>query len=329
MNKKQTIVGPALPQLPWEDKPVGCSDIVWRYQSNPVITRKVLPHINGIFNSAVIPYGLGYCGVFRVENRVGFSALHFGKSTDGINWDIQEKPICFVTSPYGNGRTAEGYDPRITQIDDQYFITWCNDLHGPTIGLARTKDFKKFDQLENVFIPHNRNGVMFPEKINGHYVMLSRPSDNRHTEFGDIFISQSRDLTYWGKHHFVMGTRGGWQCLKIGPGPVPIKTREGWLMFYHGVNLTCSGMIYRMSAALLDLKEPWNVLYRSAPFLLGPEEIYECVGGVPNVVFPVSTLQDASTGRIAIYYGAADTTTCLAFCQVDELIAYIKANSQL
>ena len=98
-------------------------------------------------------------------------------------------------------------------------------------------------------------------------------------------------------------------------------------MFYHGVNLTCNGMVYRAGAALLDLKEPWKVRYRTAPFLLAPQELYECVGDVPNVVFPVATLQDAPTGRIAIYYGAADTSTCLAFCQVDELIAYIKTHS--
>lgn len=329
MKNKSTIIGAALPQLPWEDKPAGCKDIVWRYQANPVITRKVVRDSNGIYNSAVTPYGAGYYGVFRVDMRYPRSALHFGKSADGLNWEIQEKPITFATSPYGNGRTAEGYDPRITRVGNQYYITWCNDFHGPTIGLASTTDFKKFHQMENVFIPHNRNGVLFPEMINGHYVMLSRPSDNRHTEFGDIFISQSRDLTYWGKHQFVMGTRGGWQCVKIGPGPVPVKTREGWLLFYHGVNKTCNGMIYRMGAALLDLAAPWKVLFRTAPFLLGPQELYECVGEVPNVVFPVSTLQDAPTGRIAIYYGAADTTTCLAFCQVDELIDYIKANSQV
>jgi len=324
-----TIIGKALPNIPWEEKPAGCKDVIWRYRSNPVIPRNLLSISNSIFNSAVIPYGPGYYGVFRVENRAGGSSLFFGKSADGLEWKLNEEPIRFTTSPYGNGRVAGGYDPRVTKIGNKYYITWCNGFHGPTIGLAWTSDFKKFHQLENVFIPHNRNGVLFPEKINGHYVMLSRPSDNRHTEFGDIFISQSRDLVYWGKHKFVMATKGGWQSLKIGPGPVPVKTKQGWLMFYHGVNLTCNGMVYRTGAALLDLEQPWKVLYRTAPFLLGPQENYECVGDVPNVVFPVSTLQDAPTGRIAIYYGASDTTTCLAFCQVDEILKFVKTHSQL
>ena len=324
-----TIIGAALPNIPWQERPKGCPDVVWRYQANPVIPRNLLSHSNSIFNSAVVPYGRGYHGVFRVEGRDSRNALFFGRSDDGLAWHLDDEAIRFATSPYGNGRVASGYDPRVTRLGDKHYITWCNGFHGPTIGMAWTADFRKFHQMENAFIPHNRNGVLFPEKINGHYVMLSRPSDNRHTEFGDIFLSQSRDLVYWGKHRFVMATRGGWQSLKIGPGPVPIKTKQGWLMFYHGVNMTCNGMVYRVGAALLDLKEPWKVLYRATPFLLGPREQYECVGDVPNVVFPVATLQDAPTGRIAIYYGAADTCTCLAFCRVDELIRFIKTNSQV
>jgi beta-1,4-mannooligosaccharide/beta-1,4-mannosyl-N-acetylglucosamine phosphorylase len=330
MKCESTLIGAALPNIPWEDRPSECADVVWRSRANPIIPRNLLPGFsNSIFNSAVVPYGRGYCGIFRVESRGGGSALFFGNSDDGRVWNINSEAIRFATSPYGKNPIAWGYDPRVTKIGNKYYITWCNDFHGPTIGLGWTADFKKFHQMENAFIPHNRNGVLFPEKINGHYVMLSRPSDPRHTTFGDIFISQSRDLAYWGKHHFVMATKGGWQCVKIGPGPVPIKTTQGWLMIYHGVNLTCNGMIYRMGAALLDLNEPWRVLYRTSGFLLAPQEIYECAGDVPNVVFPVATLQDAATGRIAIYYGAADTCTCLAFCQVDKLIKYIKTHSEL
>jgi beta-1,4-mannooligosaccharide/beta-1,4-mannosyl-N-acetylglucosamine phosphorylase len=82
-----------------------------------------------------------------------------------------------------------------------------------------------------------------------------------------------------------------------------------------------------MGAALLDLEEPWKVMYRTAPYLLAPWELYECVGDTPNVVFPCAALCDAPTGRIAIYYGAADTVTCLAYTQVDQVIEFIQANS--
>ncbi|MCH5339241.1 MAG: glycosidase, partial [Acetatifactor sp.] len=164
-------------------------------------------------------------------------------------------------------------------------------------------------------------------KIGGKYCMLSRPSDNGHTPFGDIFISQSPDMEHWGYHRFVMGTGGGWSWTKIGAGPIPIETDEGWLLIYHGVATTCSGMIYSMGAAILDIDKPWEVKYRCKPYILHPVENYECVGDVPNVTFPCATLCDAETGRIAIYYGAADTVVAMAFTQVDELISYIKENS--
>ncbi len=184
--------------------------------------------------------------------------------------------------------------------------------------------------MENAFLPYNRNGVLFPRKINGKYAMLSRPSDTGHTPFGDIFYSESPDMCHWGCHRYVMGTKPWtWQSTKIGAGPIPIETREGWLMIYHGVLTSCNGFVYSMGAALLDLDEPWKVIYRAAPYLLSPQEIYECVGDMPNVVFPCAALTDAETGRIAVYYGAADTVTCLAYTQVDELVEYIKENSEV
>jgi beta-1,4-mannooligosaccharide/beta-1,4-mannosyl-N-acetylglucosamine phosphorylase len=221
------------------------------------------------------------------------------------------------------------YDPRVSWIDDRYIVTWCNGYHGPTIGIGYTLDFETFTQVENAFLPYNRNGVMFPRKINGKYAMLSRPSDRGHTPFGDMFYSESPDLEYWGHHRFVMQPKGGWQSTKVGAGPIPLETSQGWLLFYHGVLTSCNGFEYSFGAALLDLDEPWKVLYRTGPYMLGPHEIYERVGDTPNVVFPCAALVDAPTGRIAIYYGGADTVVCLAFAYVDEVIDFIKGNSEV
>jgi beta-1,4-mannooligosaccharide/beta-1,4-mannosyl-N-acetylglucosamine phosphorylase len=157
--------------------------------------------------------------------------------------------------------------------------------------------------------------------------MFNRPSDNGHTPFGDIFLSQSPDLIHWGEHRFVMGVKNGWQSTKIGAGPVPLETPEGWLMFYHGVITSCNGFVYSFGAALLDLEEPWKVIYRGEPYLLSPQREYECVGDVPNVVFPCASLYDESTGRIAIYYGGADTVTALAFTYLDDVLYFLKNNS--
>jgi beta-1,4-mannooligosaccharide/beta-1,4-mannosyl-N-acetylglucosamine phosphorylase len=195
--------------------------------------------------------------------------------------------------------------------------------------MAWTNDFVTFHQMENSLLPFNRNGVLFPRKIGGSYVMLSRPSDNGHTPFGDIFLSHSPDLVHWGRHRHVMSRAGGWQSTKIGAGPVPIETREGWLLFYHGVLTSCNGFVYSFGAALLDLEQPWKVIHRTEPYLLAPQELYECVGDVPNVAFPCAALADAPTGRIAIYYGCADTVTGLCFCQVDEVLAFLRQHSRV
>ena len=313
--------------IPWQERPAGCTDVVWRYQNNPIIRRDQIPGANSIFNSAVIAKDGRFVGVFRCDNRQMQSNLYLGRSGNGIDWDLEPQPLTLHDREGRPIGPACGYDPRVCLMEGKYYVTWCNAYHGPTIGVAYSEDFETFYQLENAFLPCNRNGVLFPRKIGGKYCMLSRPSDQGHTPFGDIFLSQSPDLEHWGYHRFVMGAGGGWSWTKIGPGPIPIETKEGWLLIYHGVATTCNGMIYSMGAVILDLEKPWEVKYRCKPYILHPTQPYECVGDVPNVIFPCSTLCDASTGRLAIYYGAADTVVALAFAQLDELIAYVKENS--
>jgi beta-1,4-mannooligosaccharide/beta-1,4-mannosyl-N-acetylglucosamine phosphorylase len=290
----------------------------------------LIPGSNSIFNSAVVPFGEQFAGVFRVDNKRREMRVHSGRSRDGIHWEIDTEPIEFVCDNPELRRFEHQYDPRVWWIEDRYYVTWCNGYHGPTIGIGYTHDFQTFYQLENAFLPYNRNGVLFPRKISGKYAMLSRPSDTGHTPFGDIFYSESPDMCHWGRHRHVMSPmrKASWQSTKIGAGPTPIETTQGWLLFYHGVLTSCNGFVYSMGAALLDLDEPWRVLYRTAPYLLSPQKLYECVGDTPNVVFPCAALFDAPTGRIAIYYGGADTVTCLAYTQADELVEYVKANSE-
>ena len=328
-TEKQAIIGPALPNVPWEDRPAGCDDVVWRSIRNPIIPRDLIPSSNSIFNSAVVPFGDGFAGVFRCDDKRRYMQLHSGRSQDGIHWEINNDRIAWIGDDPEIGQWEYGYDPRVCWIEDRYYVTWCNGYHGPTIGAGYTHDFEKFYQLENAFLPYNRNGVLFPKKINGKFAMLSRPSDRGHTPWGDMFYSESPDMCHWGCHRFVMAPKPGWQSTKVGAGPTPIETTEGWLLIYHGVLTSCNGFVYCAGAALLDLDEPWKVMYRTAPYILSPRELYECVGDVPNVVFPCAALCDAPSGRIACYYGAADTVTGLAFTQVDELIAFIKSNSEL
>lgn len=309
--------------IPWEDRPVGYRRPIWRYSKNPVIPRDLLPTSNSIFNSAVVPFDGAYAGVFRCDDWTRQMQLHRGFSRDGLAWELDPEPIRFECEDPELGDFVYGYDPRVVWIDDRFYVTWCNGYHGPTIGVAWTKDFESFHQLENAFLPFNRNGVLFPRKIDGRFAMLSRPSDSGHTPFGDVFYSESPDLCFWGRHRHVLGpVANSWQATKVGGGPVPLETADGWLLLYHGVLTSCNGFVYSVGVALLDRHEPWKVLARAAPHVLAPETLYECVGDVPNVVFPCAMLHDAETGRLAIYYGAADTVTGLAFAYVDELVRF-------
>jgi len=298
---------------------------------NPIITPEMLGgNVDAIHNSGITRFRDKYVGLFRIDDQGLREGLYKGTSDDGYKWDIAKTWIK-VEKPYEDSPdpARKAFDPRITRIGDTYYVVYCLWCwgHKSSVSIIKTEDFETFEHVGLPFPPQNRNGVLFPRKIGGRYMMLSRPSDNGHTPFGDIFLSHSPDLIHWGCHRHVMAPCGGWQSTKVGAGPVPIETSEGWLLIYHGVLTSCNGFVYSAGAALLDLEQPWKVIYRTAPYLVSPQETYECVGDTPNVVFPCAALTDAPTGRIAIYYGCADTVTGLAFAQVDELIDFVRAHS--
>lgn len=328
---KYKMIAPEVPNMPWQDRPEGIVNApIWRYDANPVIDRNPVPGVARIFNSAVMPYEDGFIGVFRGEQVNGIPYVYLGRSKDALHWDIEHEKVQFVDEDGKPFMPVYAYDPRLVKVEDTYYIIWCGDFYGAAIGIAKTKDFKTFTRIENPFIPFNRNAVLFPRKINGNFVMLSRPSDSGHTPFGDIFLSESPDMVYWGKHRHVMG-RGSewWESVKIGGGAAPIETSEGWLLFYHGVSSTCNGFVYSIGGAILDIDQPSVVKYRCENFILTPEEVYEERGFVPNVVFPCATIHDSATNCIALYYGAADSVVGLAFCNMDDIIDYIKDHSVL
>ena len=327
------IIGANVPNMPWQDRPASDESglPLWRYSENPIIGRSPAKGVARIFNSAVIPYKDAFIGVFRGEQTDGVPYIYLGESKDAIHWSFRPDKIRFVKEDGEAFMPNYAYDPRLVKIEDVYYIIWCQDFYGASIGMAKTADFRTFTRLENPLIPFNRNAVLFPRKINGKFMMLSRPSDSGHTPFGDIFLSESPDMEYWGHHRHVMSNASGnwWENVKIGGGAAPIETSEGWLLFYHGMTNTCNGYVYSIGAAILDRDHPSRVKYRCRTFLLTPQEWYEERGFVPNVTFPCATIHDAQSGRIAVYYGCADTYVGTAFTTVEELVDYIRANNQI
>ncbi|MBE6750952.1 MAG: glycosidase [Ruminococcaceae bacterium] len=314
------ILNSKVKNIPWQDKPENCNDPVWRYTENPIIDRSFVKDANSIFNSAVVRRDKedDFAGVFRLDDITREQYLVTGFSKDGIHWKLNDEKI------------FRGYDPRLCEIDGKYYLSWvCHTDRGTSIGIAVTEDFINWARKENAVLPVSRNGVLFPRKVNNEYMIFTRPCDKGHTPYGDIFLSHSPDLTYWGKHRFVIKPENNWEMTKVGAGPTPIETDEGWLCFYHGVITSCNGFTYSMGAMITDINEPWKVLHRADCYLLSPRETYEFVGDVPNVVFPCAALADSDTGRIAVYYGGADTVVGLAFTTVDEVINFIKEHDMI
>ena len=151
----------SLPSIPWQDRPADLKTEtpVWRYSENPVLGRNPTPEIARIFNSAVVPWEDGYIAVLRGEQVNGVPYVYLGHSKDGIHWDVEREKVPFTDEDGNPMMPHYAYDPRLVKVEDTYYIIWCGDFHGASIGMAKTKDFKTFTRLENPFIPFNRTGT--------------------------------------------------------------------------------------------------------------------------------------------------------------------------
>ncbi len=141
-----------LPNIPWEARPDGSDEVLWRYTHNPVISRHAIPNANSIFNSAVVPFRDGFAGGVRIDDRRHEMNIHAGVSPNGFDWHIDPQTIRFVNDDPETAAVEYRYDPRVVRLEDHYYVTWCNGYHGPTIGIGYTDDFRTFYQLENAFL---------------------------------------------------------------------------------------------------------------------------------------------------------------------------------
>jgi predicted GH43/DUF377 family glycosyl hydrolase len=173
--------------------------------------------------------------------------------------------------------------------------------------------------------PEDKDAALFPRRIDGRWALIHRPTPLAGP--AHIWLAFSPDLRHWGDHTLLLPAREGawWDAGKIGLGPPPLETPEGWLMLYHGVRSTASGSLYRAGLVLLDLEDPRRVLHRTDEWVLGPSESYEQTGDVGGVVFPCGWIHDPTTDELRIYYGAADTAIALATATLSDLVAYVRS----
>ncbi len=303
-------------------------DVVERWYKNPIITIEHVPFAcNTVFNAAATKLGDEYILLLRIEDLAGRSVFALARSEDGYHFSVDPQPALEPSKeePFRSYERRGIEDPRITYLEGAYYIMYtAYSRYGARLALCRTTDFKTYERLGLISEPENKDGCLFPRKINGRYVRLDRPYGGG---IGNIWLSYSDDLLHWGDSEVVMTTRGGfWDADRIGASAPPIETEHGWLEIYHGVKNTSAGPIYRMGAALLDLDNPAKVLCRSAVPILTPREYYERVGDVGNVVFSCGAIMEDG-GKIKIYYGAADTCICLGFADVEMLIDRCRVDS--
>jgi len=311
--------------------------------NKPILTRKDIPDIHGtitnatsVFNPGAIKFNDEYLLALRVQKRSRETVIMIARSSDGVLFKVENKVVEFEGIENIDEKIYHCYDPRLTKINDTYYVMFAMDMDEKcSLGLARTVNFEKFDFMGIVADGDVRNGVLFPEKINGKFRRFERPNkaalENGTISGNSICLSESEDLLKWTEVGVLMSGRFHYWDERIGSGPPPVKTEKGWLHIYHGIaEHFGAASIYQGGVALLDLENPLKIISRSNNNFIEPREIWELAGQVPNVVFPSGMIVEEYDERgfakldsaVKIYYGAADTVVGLAETTIKELIEF-------
>jgi predicted GH43/DUF377 family glycosyl hydrolase len=224
-------------------------------------------------------------------------------------------------------------DPRVTRLDDKYYIFYTalsTHPFGPDgirVGLAISRDLETIDSKHAV-TPFNAKAMaLFPEKIGGKMVaILTANTDRPPARIGLAYFDSEEQMwsqEYWENWHETLSEHT--LALQRSPadhievGAPPIKTPRGWLLVYSYIeNYAYPPAKFGVQAVLLDLEDPSKIIAHTEDPLLVPAEEYERYGKVPNIVFPSGVME--KDGQLHIYYGAADTVTAVATCEMDRLL---------
>jgi predicted GH43/DUF377 family glycosyl hydrolase/glycosyltransferase involved in cell wall biosynthesis len=244
------------------------------------------------------------------------SHLRLARSDDGVAFTVDESE---TISPAARLEEYGVEDPRITQIDGKFHITYVavSRLGIVTCRLSTT-DFGSFEHHGVMVGPDHKDVVLFPEKVGGRYLAFTRPMPGSFGRVLGIWLAESDDLEHWGGHRPVaQPRRNAWDEMRIGASLVPIRIDRGWLAVYHGADRANR---YAVGALLVDADDPSKVVARSTRPLMVPDQPYERTGFLHDVVFPSGHVE-LGDGRIRIYYGAADSVVCGADVAINDILA--------
>ena len=281
--------------------------------------------------------------LYRAIGNDGMSRLGYANSNDGIkishrhiepayeHSESQNKTPSFNIYSYTSGGSWGGSeDPRLSFIeeDDKIYVTYTACVNGLGVGITsiKSEDFSngnwnwKSPKIISKPGEVHKNWVLFPEKIKGKYAIL-------HSINPEIAIEYLDDLEFKNKKH-IESKYGGkkpkgkkWEDWIRGIGPSPIKTKEGWLIFYQAMDKNDPGK-YKVGAMLLDLKNPKKILSRAKKPVLEPDEHYENNGFKPGVVYASGAI--IKNGKIFVYYGGADSHVCVATANLNKFLKELK-----
>ena len=291
--------------------------ILTRYPKNPIITNAMMPvNSRGVYNSSAVKHDGKYIMILRSEGYNLRSSFWLAESPNGYDgWKIGEQ-VPLPDTPEYNRYADNQYDARITKVGDMFYVTFCAHGRAVRMGLFSSRDMKTFKWEGFMTGNGYRNTVLFPEKIDGLFTALERPNTA-----GEIWVTRSPDLVFWGRQDLILTTSDvPWAWSKVGPCGTPIRTPKGWLIIFHGVQ-TVGGeqMVYHTGVMLVDLLNPSKVVRVGNEPILTPEETYEMIGHVPNVVFASSHVVE-DDGSVKVYYGGSDRYQCVADTTIDLLL---------
>jgi len=314
--------------------------VFWRYdlnhKTNPYLMERF--GINAVFNAGAIKWQGRYLMVARVEGGDRKSFFAIAESPNGIdNFVFWESPVFL---PETANPDVNVYDMRLTEHADGWIYgVFCTERRDPAApahdqsmavaacGIARTKDFVKWERLPDLKTPsaQQRNVVLHPEFVEGKYAFYTRPQDSfiNAGKGGGIGFGLCSDIENPVIAHEDIIDNKVYHTVyeaKNGQGPAPIKTADGWLHLAHGVRNTAAGLRYVLYIFMTDLYDLTKVIHKPGGYFIAPEGD-ERFGDVPNVVFSNGWILD-DDGTVFIYYGSADTRMHVATSTLSKLLDY-------
>ena len=343
-----------------------------RYSGNPILSP--IPGVQwrgSARNPGVVYDGKTFHMVFTADPSPsdGVIRLGYASSTDGFHFTENKDPWMDYSLDPNDFDHAGCEDARITYLEGRYYIAYAgrslnmrdyaagvrrtgpNGNRNPVwtdnyrrVGLAVTDDFKTFEKLGPITSEHisDANVALFPEKINGKYAMIHRPTAflawtlPLHYHPGCIWLAYSDNLTYWSSNKrempwdmidgedimdevLLVAPEQKWEETKVGGSGVPIPTDDGWLMTYHGVDRKCC---YRIGLVLLDRDDPRKVIARTPDPVFEPAEKCDFADWGLQCVFPCANVVIGD--EVLMYYGCGDNYTSVATFSLKEALEHVK-----